>query len=129
MDRASRMRRRRWRTRRPPREFLLSARWTDRSQRGAARCRRPARPPVAAIDRRRGFKNHADVPRQSCVASLFLFAEQFTAILKIAELVFQQNQVEIHLGIFSRVVRPVIGDRFVPDFLFGSTQWNRGWLQ
>src|SRR5208282_6032106 len=78
------------------------------------------RPPVGAIDGSGGLQNDSDIAGETGVASAILPARQFVAILKIAELIFQKNQVNVNEEIFGGVIRSVVGDGLIPDALFGG---------
>src|SRR5208337_1249175 len=76
------------------------------------------RPPVRAIDGSGGLENNSDISREPGVASGFLATREFVAILKIAELVLQENQIDVDQQVFAGVTGNIVGDGLIPDALF-----------
>jgi len=72
------------------------------------------RPPVRAIDGSGGLQDNSDIAREAGVASRYLSTREFVAILKIAELVLQENQVDVDQQVFPGEVRNIVGDGLNP---------------
>ena len=83
-------------------------------------------PPVRAVDGGNRFQNSALIAGQARITGLLLFSGEFIAILEIAQLVFQQDEVDVHLQIFRCEVGEVKGDSVFPEFLFRRGKRNRG---
>jgi hypothetical protein len=76
------------------------------------------RPPVSAVDGSGSFQDDSDIAGEAGVAGAILSAGEFVAILEIAQLVLQQNQINVDHEIFGGVIRNVVGDGLIPDALF-----------
>ena len=95
------------------------------------------RPKVCAVDGRRGFQHLRQLCGQACVAEFSLPAREFIAILEIAQLIFQLDELGGKKQILSGVIRNVVSDGIVPDVLFcrresrfrirrGAQRWREG---
>src|SRR5208283_2129132 len=64
------------------------------------------------------FQDDSDISGEAGVAGAILSASEFVAILKIAKLVLEKNQINVDHEIFGGIIRNVVGDGLIPDALF-----------
>jgi len=74
------------------------------------------------VDRRRGFQDLRQLRGQACVAEFSLPAGEFIAILEIAELIFQLDELGGKEQVLGSVIRNVVGDGIVPLMLLGRRE-------
>jgi hypothetical protein len=75
---------------------------------------------MSAVNGSGGLQDDSDIAGEAGVAGAVLPAGEFVAILKIAELVLQKDQIDVDQEILVGVVRNVVGDGLIPDALFGG---------
>ena len=79
-------------------------------------------PEMRAIDGRRGFQDLGQLCGHASVAEFSLPAREFVAILEIAKLIFQLDELRGKEEVFAGVICGVVGDRVVPGLLFGGRE-------
>jgi len=75
-------------------------------------------PPVCAVDGCGGLQDDTDITGEPGVAGGLRSAGELAAILKVTELVLQEDQVDIDEQVFGGVVRSIVRDSLIPDALF-----------
>src|SRR5712664_827149 len=75
------------------------------------------RPKMPTVNGRRSFQDLCQLCRQARVAEFPLPSGKFIAILKIAELVFQLDELGGEEQVFGGVIRSIVRDGIVPDLL------------
>jgi len=73
---------------------------------------------MCAVDGRGGFQDLRQLCGQAGVAEFSLPAREFIAILEIAQLIFQLDELARKEQVLGGVIRNVVSNGFVPDGLF-----------